>query len=211
MKITLKTKNMPLIGLYIIFNTAIFLTLYHTGTISMESIELYFSELKVKDGLFFTMLSLIIIVIGGAFTNSIKEIIVFWKFKNRLPGCEAFSKHVGSDDRINIKELKKKIGKFPTNPTKQNRQWYEIFKSIQDKSIDKTHQDSLLCRELSMMSLLMLLLVIPIYIRYDLISLYYILFLIFEYLMVRFCAKNTAERLVVNTLSLYSVKNEKLI
>jgi len=208
MKITLKTKNIPLISLYTIFNIAIFLTLYHTGTISVESVELYFSELKVKDGLFLTMLSLIIIVIGGVFPNSIKEVIVFWKLENRLPGCVAFSKYVNEDARINVKELKKKIGKFPTSATKQNSKWYKIFQSIDDKSIDKTHQDSLLCRELSVMTLLMLLLVVLIYVKYDLIALYYLCFLICEYLVVRFCAKNTAERLVVNSLALWSARDD---
>ncbi len=210
MKITLKTKNMPLIGLYIIFNIAIFLTIYNTGTISIENIKLYFSELKVKDGILFTMLSLIIIVARGMFSNKTKEIIVFWKLSEcKLPGCEAFSKYIYNDSRINIKKLKKKIGKFPTNPEKQNSKWYMIFKSFQDNTIDKIHQDSLLCRELSAMTLLMHMFVIPIYFKYNLIALYYLGFLLSEYLVVRFCAKNTAERLVVNTLALWSVRDGK--
>ena len=209
MKITLKTKNMPLIGLYIIFNMAIFLTIYNTGVVSIENIKLYFSELKVKDGILFTMLSLIIIVVGGMFSSKTKEIIVFWKLKDRLPGCEAFSKYIYNDSRINIKELKKKIGKFPIKPEKQNSKWYMIFKSFQDNTIDKIHQDSLLCRELSVITLLMLLFVVPIYFKYNLIAFYYLGFLLFEYLTVRFCAKNTAERLVVNTLALWSVRNGK--
>ncbi len=209
MKITLKTKNIPLISLYIIFNIAIFLTIYNTGTISIENIKLYFAELKVKDGILFTMLSLIIIVAGGMFSNKTKEIIVFWKLKDRLPGCEVFSKYIYNDSRIDIKKLKKKIGKFPTNPEKQNSKWYEIFKSFQDNTIDKIHQDSLLCRELSAMTLLMLMFVIPIYFKYNLIAFYYLGFLLFEYLIVRFCAKNTAERLVVNTLALWSVRDGK--
>ena len=208
MKITLKTKNMPLISLYIILNVAIFLTIYNTGTIDIDTIKIYFSELRVEDGIFFSLLSLVIIIVGGMFSNKYKEIIVFWKLNDRLPGCEAFSKYIYEDERIDTQNIKNRIGTLPLKANEQNSQWYKIFKSIEDKSIDKTHQDSLLCRELSVMTLLMFLLVVPIYVKYDLIALYYLCFLICEYLVVRFCAKNTAERLVVNSLALWSVRDD---
>ncbi len=60
MKLNLKTQNYPLIGIYIIFNVSIFLTLYNNGNISIATITLYFNELKIKDGIFFTVLSLFI-------------------------------------------------------------------------------------------------------------------------------------------------------
>ena len=205
MKISLKTQNLPLIGLYIIFNIAIFLTIYNTGSIDMDNIQRYFTELKVEDGIFFTLLSLVIIIASGIFSNRTKEIIVFWKLNDRLPGCEAFSRYIYEDDRINIKNLKTKIGKLPNNPKKQNSKWYELFKSIEYQSINKTHKDSLLCRELSVMTILMFLLIIPILYKYNIIGYYYLVFLGLEYLVVRYCAKNTAERLVVNTLALVSL------
>lgn len=206
MKISLKTQNLPLIGLYIIFNIAIFLTLLNTGNIDIISIKLYFTELKVEDGMFFSMLSLIIIVSSGMFSNKFKEIIVFWKLKDRLPGCKAFSKYIYEDERIDIEKIKNKVGKFPIEPKKQNSKWYELFKSIKDSSIYKTHKDSLLCRELAVMTLLMFLLIVPIFYKYEIVGFYYFIFLILEYLIIRNCAKNTAERLVVNTLALVSSK-----
>ena len=112
MKLNLKTQNYPFIAIYIIFNVSIFLTLYNNGDISIQTITLYFNELKIKDGIFFTILSLFIIIIGGMFSNKYKEIIVFWKLKNRLPGCEAFSKYINEDDRINIKKIKKNMENF---------------------------------------------------------------------------------------------------
>lgn len=202
MKLNLKTQNYPLIGIYIIFNVSIFLTLYNSGNITTDTITMYFNELKIKDGIFFTVLSLLIIITGGMFSNKLKEIIVFWKTENRLPGCEAFSKFIYEDDRINIKKIKDKYGKLPNNPKKQNSLWYKIFKSLNDKSIHKTHKDFLLCRELSVITILLFLLSIPIFIKYSIIGLYFLIFLIFEYILVRYCAKNTAERLVVNTLAL---------
>jgi hypothetical protein len=206
MKISLKTQNLTLIGLYIIFNVSIFLTIYNTGAIDIKSIKLYFAELRVEDGIFFSMLSLIIIIVGGMFSNKYKEIIVFWKLKDRLPGCEAFSKYIYEDDRIDIDKLKAVLGELPTEPKKQNSKWYDLFKSINDHSINKTHKDFLLCRELSVMTLLMFLLSIPIFYKYEAIGLYYLLFVGLEYIVIRNCAKNTAQRLVVNTLALVSSK-----
>lgn len=205
MKLNLKTQNYPLIGIYIIVNVSIFLTLYNNGNISIATITLYFNELKIKDGIFFTVLSLFIIIIGGMFSNKYKEILVFWKLENRLPGCEAFSKYINEDSRIDLKKIKNKYGKLPKNPTKQNSLWYSIFKSLNDKSITKTHKDFLLCRELSVITIVLFILSIPIYIEYSIVGLYFLVFLILEYIVVRYCAKNTAERLVVNTLALSTI------
>ena len=103
--------------------------------------------------------------------------------------------------------MKSKFGKIPTSPSEQNRYWYKIFKTLNDKSIDSTHKDSLLCRELSVMTLEMFLLTIPIFLFYGaVIGFSYFVFIVLEYFMVRYCAKNSAERLVVNTLALASLK-----
>ena len=207
MTLSLKTQNLPLIGIYIIFNIAIFLTLLNTGSIDINSIQDYFEQLSIKDGVFFSVLTLIIIVFGGIFSNKVKEIIVFWKLENRLPGCRAFSKYVQEDSRIDINNIQIKFGEIPTLPDEQNRYWYKIFKSIDDKSINKTHKDFLLCRELAVMTLLMMFLAALIFWFHGVApALFYFCFLLFEYLIIRFCAKNSAERLVVNSLALGSLK-----
>lgn len=207
MNLSLKTQNLPLLGIYIILNIAIFLTLLNMGNIDIRSIQDYFEQLSIKDGVFFSVLSLIIVVFSGIFSNKIKEIIVFWKLENRLPGCRAFSKYVQEDSRIDINNIQIKFGEIPTLPDEQNRYWYKIFKSLDDKSIDKTHKDFLLCRELAVMTLVMILLVTLIFRFQGLtLALLYFCFLLFEYLIVRFCAKNSAERLVVNSLALGSLK-----
>lgn len=206
MKLTLKTQNLPLIAVYITFNIAMFLTLLNTGNIDTQSIQGYYEKLSLKDGVFFGILILLIIVLSGMVSNKVKEMVVFWRFEDRLPGCRAFSQYAREDSRIDLKVLKSKFGKIPTSPSEQNKHWYKIFKTLNDKSIDSTHKDSLLCRELSVMTLEMFLLTIPIFFYGFVVGLLYSIFLVFEYLMVRYCAKNSAERLVVNTLALASLK-----
>ena len=207
MKLTLKTQNFPLIGIYIIFNIAIFLTLLNTGSINLQSIQAYYGKLSLKDGVFFSILPIFIIALSGMVSNKLKEIIVFWKIDDRLPGCRAFSKYAKEDSRIDLKILKSRFGKIPTSPSEQNRYWYKIFKTLNDKSINSTHKDFLLCRELSVMTIEMFLLTILIFWFYGfIVGFLYLVFLVLEYLMVRYCAKNSAERLVVNTLALVSSK-----
>jgi len=208
MKINLKTQNLPFIGIYAIFNIAILLTILKNATFSIDVFQVYFSDLQAKDGIYVSLLSLLIILVGGMFSNKFKEIIVFWRLNHRLPGCFAFSKFMHEDKRIDIKVLKQKYGKLPKNNDKENKLWYQIYKSMNDKTIDKTHKDSLLCRELSVMSILMFIFPIVIYFIHNAVALsvYYFIFLVLEYLIVRYCAKHSAERLVVNVLALASIK-----
>lgn len=207
MKLTLKTQNLPFIGLYVTLNIAIFLTILNTGSINIQDIQSYYKDLSIKDGLFFSLLFLLIVIFSGIFSNKTKEIIVFWRFEDRLPGCRAFTQYAKEDSRIDLKILKSKFGKIPTLANEQNKYWYNIFKTLNDKTIDSTHKDSLLCRELSILSIEMLLLTIPIFWVYGLtLGCLYFIFLIFEYLIVRSCAKNNAERLVVNSLALASIQ-----
>lgn len=207
MKLTLKTQNLPLIAVYITLNIAIFLTLLNIGSIETQSIQGYYEKLSLKDGVFFGVLILLVIVFSGMVSNKVKEMVVFWKTKDRLPGCRAFSQYAKEDSRIDLKVLKAKFGKIPTSPSEQNKHWYKIFKTLNDNSINSTHKDSLLCRELSVMTLEMFLLTIPIFLFYGaVIGFSYFVFIVVEYLMVRYCAKNSAERLVVNTLALASAK-----
>lgn len=207
MKLTLKTQNYPLLISFVILNVSIFLTLYNTGSITFENVEKYFNTLKLKDGIFFSFISLFVIICGGLFANTIKEIVIFWKIENRLPGCQAFSKYAINDSRIDLMKLKTKYGNLPVLPTEQNKLWYQIFKKLSDINIDKTHKDFLLCRELTMLNIIMLSFTIPILIKYSAtIGCSYLIFLIFQYLFIRYCAKNNAERLVVNVLALASSK-----
>jgi len=146
---SLKQQNYPFIILYVLFNFAIFFVLYKNGSLDLNSFNNMFQKLSQKDGIFFILLPILLIVLQGVISSKRKEILVFWKRKNRLPGCRAFSKYLKEDNRINKKKLIEKYGKFPKKEDKQNQLWYSIYKKISDKGIDKTHKDYLLSRELT--------------------------------------------------------------
>ncbi len=207
---TLKQKNYPYIILYVLFNFAIFFVLYKNNIFSLPEFNIVFQKLSQKDGVFFILLPLFIIVAQDYAPPKIKEILVFWKRDNRLPGCQAFSKYIKEDNRIDRDSLVQKYGKFPRNGEKQNKLWYKIYVGIKDKRIDKTHKDYLLLRELTVVTVF-LIFILPSVLLFltDIdrnIVFFYFLFLLSEYIIVRFIAKNHAIRLVTNVLALASVK-----
>jgi len=207
---SLKQQNYPFIILYVLFNFAIFFVLYKNGSLDLNSFNNMFQKLSQKDGIFFILLPILLIVLQGVISSKRKEILVFWKRKNRLPGCRAFSKYLKEDNRINKKKLIEKYGKFPKKEDKQNQLWYSIYKKISDKGIDKTHKDYLLSRELTTVTVFFIP-IFPLILWYftnieNKILIFFSIFLILEYLIIRYIAKNHAERLVTNVLALASIE-----
>lgn len=202
---SLKTQNLPLITLYLLLNLAVFIVLYLTSTFELNTFLHTFENFSKTDGMVFALLPIIVFIILGVSSKDLKEIVVFWKRDNRLPGCYAFSKYAKNDNRISLNLLKNKYGKLPKNPAKQNTLWYGIYRNIKDDGISKTHKDFLLAREWTMITVLFILLAVPSLYFFTDISigslLYYFLFLLIEYFVIRYIAKNHAERLVTNTLA----------
>lgn len=207
---SLKQQNYPFIILYVLFNFAIFFVIYKNGFLNLNSFNDMFKYLSQKDGIFFILLPILLIVLQGLIPSKIKEILIFWKKKNRLPGCQAFTKYMKEDNRINKKILIEKYGKLPKKEEKQNKLWYSIYRKISDKGIDKTHKDYLLSRELTIVTVFFIP-IFPMILWYftnieNKILIIFSIFLILEYLIIRYVAKNHAERLVTNVLALASIE-----
>lgn len=76
------------------------------------------------------LISLFILGLFGLLSRNVKNRIVHLRFKNPLPGSQAFSRWIKEDPRINTIKLKEKIGKFPTSPKEQNLKWYELYQAV---------------------------------------------------------------------------------
>lgn len=89
--------------------------------------------------------------------SNAKASIVFWRFKDALPGHRAFSEHAEYDPRIDMAALKKKLGEFPQNPRDQNTSWYKLLQKHQPNVIVRdSHKRFLLFRDSSSLTLLIL-------------------------------------------------------
>ena len=100
---------------------------------------------------------LIAVFLNDLLPSNAKASIVFWRFKDALPGHRAFSEHVEADPRIDMVALKKKIGEFPQSPRDQNTRWYQLFQKYQSNVIvSDAHKRFLLFRDSSSLTLLIL-------------------------------------------------------
>ena len=193
---------------FISANVIIFWVISLQGSINFELIGTKFTGVINHKSIFLFLSPIISVVFNGFLSNPIKEILVFWRFKNRLPGCRAFTKLINTDQRIDITSLKKLLGKFPEDPSEQNRLWYKIYRDLSNNDIIiGSHRDFLLTRDLCSISFIFILFLIPIaLVIWESMNtkIYYTIFLTSQYLLTSVAARNYGKRFVCNVLSLKS-------
>ncbi len=59
---------------------------------------------------------IIVFVVNGQLSSNDKARLVFWRWKDPLPGCRAFSHHGKNDHRVNIERLEQLHGNLPSSP-----------------------------------------------------------------------------------------------
>lgn len=90
------------------------------------------------------------LVLDGIVSADTKAVLVYWRLRNPLPGCEAFTKHGPADTRVDMKTLERRYGPFPVAANHQNQLWYKLFKAAEDQpSVAQAHRMSLMTRDLT--------------------------------------------------------------
>jgi hypothetical protein len=103
----------------------------------------------------------IAIVLTGLLSAAGKARLVFWRWRDPLPGSRAFSEHARADPRIDLAALRRLHGTLPRGPDEQNRLWYQIYLAHQDApAVADTHLRFLFCREGASVSVVLLAFVI---------------------------------------------------
>lgn len=156
----------------------------------------------------FIPLTIAIIFIGilnSQITPEIKAKIVFWKIKDPLPGCRAFSDYMELDVRVDSESLKHECGFFPIKPLEQNKLWYKWYREVQDESaVIQSHGEYLFTRDYSALSLMFLFFFGgSSFIQFDSVLHCFglIVLLLLQYLFVRNAAKNNGIQFVCNVLA----------
>jgi len=189
---------------FISTNILIFWSFLVYGTINFDKINLNLSKLMSAKSFIFLLSPIITLVLSGIIPTSLKEVLVFWKIKDRLPGCRAFSHFAMKDPRINIKLLVSKVGKFPEEPKEQNRVWYSLYQQYSnDDVIWGSHRDFLLARDLASLSFLFLLVFGSVSLLFG-SSKYifvYLSYLVIQFLVLSLVARNYGNRFVCNVLA----------
>lgn len=90
--------------------------------------------------------------------DRLKAALVFWRWKNPLPGTRAFEKaNLIQDPRISIDRLRARLGgSFPRAPQEQNSAWYRLYKEVEDApQVSGSHYEYLLFRDLTWFSVIL--------------------------------------------------------
>lgn len=91
---------------------------------------------------------LILLVLQEVVPRSVKEVLVFFRLKERLPGCRAFSVIAVRDPRIDPLELGVLLPSAPMSGVEQNALWYRWLKSVEsDPAIADNHHRFLALRD----------------------------------------------------------------
>lgn len=207
MEKTLINKNRKYLITYLFVNILLFIFFSNNEFFPSKNINDYFTYFKSPVYYFSFLLILITIVLEGFFSSNIKYILIFFKIKNPLPGCRAFTKIAHFDPRIDYTELKTKYGILPQNPVEQNNEWYKLYKIYQNKNIVlNSHKNFLLVRDLYSISILLIIFlpIIYIFIVGNVNYFYYhLIILSIMAFLLNISARNYANRFVANVLTEY--------
>jgi hypothetical protein len=200
---TLKEQNSKLIWVFFSFNVVLF---YIVGL----SQVINFSELEIKSfitvrGVWVLIVPLLLFVLNGIVSSDFKAILSFWRFKNPLPACRAFSFYADKDDRIDKNFLTSKFGQLPVLPKEQNSLWYKIYKKHQENPVvKKSHKDFLLARDITSVAFLFFnvggisLLILSV----ESVKWLYVIYLLIQFIIFAIVAQNHGKRFVCNALAI---------
>lgn len=149
---------------------------------------------------------LLVGILNAQLDSNAKARLVFWRWRNPLPGSRAFSKYGPADSRIDMDAIRKAHGPLPSDPAQQNTTWYRLYKTVEDHpSVLEAHRQFLFTRDASCMLLVLLLTLAPagfVLIPTTKTAVAYAVVLLAEYALVTRAARVHGARFVTTTLAL---------
>lgn len=168
------------------------------------------STVAVMRGLVTTLLPVVVLLLTGMLSHSVKASLVYWKIKDPYPGCEAFSRHGPGDARIDMAALQKNTGVAPESPAEQNKKWFKLYRLVaDDRSVVEAHKSYLMFRDMAALSLpLAVLAPLGLYfVGASSATLWSVAFLfLVQFLICCLGARNSGRRFVCNVLAIHSTK-----
>lgn len=194
---------------FVVFNLVLFWTVIYSGRLDLNTVTSLTAKMTAQEGLVALFAPIITVVLNGVLPSNLKASIVFWRLKNPLPGTRVFSGLAQSDPRIDIEKISKRHGSIPSDPLNQNRLWFKIYKTYENKvAVLESHKNYLLTRDLTSMSVLFLIICsvarILVSASYSL-KFGYIAFLVIQYILLTIVARNYGNRFACTVLAEESV------
>jgi len=191
--------------IFIGINLAIFFSVLISNGFDGSSIDQLWKRVTTKNGIIAAGIPILAIVLTGFLNDVTKARLVFWRWRNPLPGCRAFTELMKTDPRIDVPALKRKLGDLPRNPQMQNALWYQIYKKYRDSVVvSDAHRFYLLTRDIATLSAIFVALlslgVVLSSVSWKPAAIYGAA-LIAQYLIVATSARNYGTRFVLNVLT----------
>ncbi|MBX3253513.1 MAG: hypothetical protein KF862_05175 [Chitinophagaceae bacterium] len=204
-EVNLKAKNTPQLWILLAANILIICGIIFPHY--FKEVTNKFDLIFILKGLGASIAPLLLFLLNGLLSSHQKAVLVFWKLKNPLPGSIAFSKLSKEDTRIDREKLKEIYGNLPKKPSEQNKLWYKIYKKNSlDIVISESHRAYLLARDLTSLCFLFVIFIgFPTFIIANWpVNIYYLSFLLIQYVIVVIGAQNRGRRFVTNVLAIES-------
>ncbi|WP_439490218.1 hypothetical protein [Algoriphagus sp.] len=201
----LKAKNTPQLWVFVIGNICFLFWMIFPNYLNELSKEI--DILTFLKMLGYAIAPILLFLLNGLVSSDQKAVLVYWRFKDPLPGAEAFTKLSKKDYRINRGKLKEIYGVLPKGPKQQNKLWYKIYQKNSSNLIIQASQGGfLLARDLTSLSVLFVLFLgVPVLIIGSWpISFFYFGVLVLQYLVVCRVAQIKGRRFVNNVLAIES-------
>lgn len=148
MKPSLKSSTVWRLGSFLIANTAAFAIVALGAAGGTPSLLQAVSGGKGPAWLGVALL--ITTVLNGLLSAGTKARLVFLRWRNPLPGSEAFTRYAKEDPRVDMQALKRRLGALPRRPRDQNALWYRLYKQAEsDIAVMQAHRDYLLTRDMT--------------------------------------------------------------
>jgi hypothetical protein len=153
LELSLKTQNLPALVAVLLANLALFYGFLLSGSLNVPAA---FARLTTWQTAVPGPLTIILVgIITEQFSPEMKARIVYWRWRDPLPGARSFSKYGPQDYRVNMNHIRSLVGSLPESGAEQNRVWYQqLYKKVQDQTaVAGAHKKYLFYRDYSAINL----------------------------------------------------------
>ena len=156
----------------------------------------------------FAFMGIAAMLVQDLIPKSIKECLVFWRFHERMPGYRAFSSKSLSNPQIDAKHIPNIADLSNASADIQQREFYKLYKSVADvRAVAHFSQRYIAWRDLSALLVILGIVSIPVLLTFDTnralpVGLILSGAAFVSYLMTSFAARNVANGLVIQVLSI---------
>jgi hypothetical protein len=101
-------------------------------------------------------------ILNAQLGSEAKARIVFWRWHDPLPGCQAFSHHASTDPRVDVATIGRLHGPLPSDPKQQNALWYRLYQTVRDDpAVTQVHRHFLFTRDYACLAFTFLIILGP--------------------------------------------------